>query len=50
MIECPRCNSLLTYEEFIKHTKNSIPYNCIKYCYEKNLKKDIKKRNIKIVV
>ena len=48
MIVCPVCNDIMSFNEFVKHTRKSIPHNCIKYCYENNLKKDIKKRNVKI--
>ena len=48
MIECPVCKTIMSYDEFIRHTRISIPYNCIKYCYENNLKKDKKDRKIKI--
>ena len=42
MIECPVCKTIMFYDEFIRHTRKSIPYNCIKYWYDNNLKKDKK--------
>ena len=37
-IECPRCDEGMKFDEFVKHTRNTIPYNCINCCYKKSLK------------